>query len=84
MNEDGTLKLNRSWKVKSFTKGLELFQIIGNVAEAEGICPLFMVHSSLWALLPTLHLFTRNVWSVSLFWSIQVIIQIFILLVGTM
>ncbi|OAY29106.1 pterin-4-alpha-carbinolamine dehydratase 2, mitochondrial isoform X3 [Manihot esculenta] len=39
VNEDGTLKLNRSWKVKSFTKGLELFQIIGNVAEAEGHHP---------------------------------------------
>ncbi|XP_012091912.1 pterin-4-alpha-carbinolamine dehydratase 2, mitochondrial isoform X2 [Jatropha curcas] len=35
VNEDGTLKLNRSWKVKSFTKGLELFQLVGNVAEAE-------------------------------------------------
>uniref|UniRef100_A0A2P2JNJ2 4a-hydroxytetrahydrobiopterin dehydratase n=1 Tax=Rhizophora mucronata TaxID=61149 RepID=A0A2P2JNJ2_RHIMU len=39
VNEEGTLKLNRSWKVKSFTKGLELFQLVGNVAEAEGHHP---------------------------------------------
>ncbi|KAL9346415.1 hypothetical protein Peur_061268 [Populus x canadensis] len=32
-------KLNRSWKVKSFTKGLELFKLVGNVAEAEGHHP---------------------------------------------
>lgn len=31
------MKLQRSWKVKSFTKGLEFFQLIANVAEAEGI-----------------------------------------------
>jgi 4a-hydroxytetrahydrobiopterin dehydratase len=37
VNENGTLKLNRSWKVKSFTKGLELFQLVGNVAETEGM-----------------------------------------------
>lgn len=37
MNEGGVLKLNRSMKVKSFTKGLELFQLIAGVAEAEGI-----------------------------------------------
>ena len=40
MNENGTLKLNRSWKVKSFTKGLELFKLVGNVAEAEGMYAL--------------------------------------------
>ncbi|KAG6793530.1 hypothetical protein POTOM_002741 [Populus tomentosa] len=39
VNENGTLKLNRSWKVKSFTKGLELFQLVGNVAETEGHHP---------------------------------------------
>ncbi|KAF5191358.1 Pterin-4-alpha-carbinolamine dehydratase 2 protein [Thalictrum thalictroides] len=33
------LKLNRSWKVKSFTKGLDLFQVIAEVAEAEGHHP---------------------------------------------
>ncbi|XP_021644372.2 pterin-4-alpha-carbinolamine dehydratase 2, mitochondrial [Hevea brasiliensis] len=43
VNEDGKLKLNRSWKVKSFTKGLELFQLVGNVAETEGIYPSFML-----------------------------------------
>lgn len=62
MNEAGLLKLNRSWKVKSFTKGLELFQAIADVAEAEGMsiffhansgcfystsCPLTSVHISL-------------------------------------
>ncbi|KAJ8761296.1 hypothetical protein K2173_001352 [Erythroxylum novogranatense] len=39
VNEDGILKLNRTWKVKSFTKGLELFQLVGNVAELEGHHP---------------------------------------------
>ncbi|CAK9139270.1 unnamed protein product [Ilex paraguariensis] len=39
VNEDGTLKLHRSWKVKSFTKGLEFFQAVANVAEAEGHHP---------------------------------------------
>ncbi|XP_038722158.1 pterin-4-alpha-carbinolamine dehydratase 2, mitochondrial-like [Tripterygium wilfordii] len=39
VNEDGTLKLQRSWKVKSFTKGLELFKLVGDVAEAEGHHP---------------------------------------------
>ncbi|CAK9151533.1 unnamed protein product [Ilex paraguariensis] len=37
VNEDGMLKLHRSWKVKSFTKGMEFFQVVANVAEAEGI-----------------------------------------------
>lgn len=37
VNEEGKLKLSRSWKVKSFTKGLEFFQMVANVAEAEGI-----------------------------------------------
>lgn len=39
VNEGGVLKLNRSMKVKSFTKGLELFQLIAGVAEAEGHHP---------------------------------------------
>ncbi|PIA30091.1 hypothetical protein AQUCO_05700065v1 [Aquilegia coerulea] len=39
VNDSGILKLNRSWKVKSFTKGLELFQVVGEVAEAEGHHP---------------------------------------------
>uniref|UniRef100_A0A7N0UUD8 4a-hydroxytetrahydrobiopterin dehydratase n=1 Tax=Kalanchoe fedtschenkoi TaxID=63787 RepID=A0A7N0UUD8_KALFE len=38
-NEGGTLKLNRSWKVKSFTKGLDFFQAVAEVAEAEGHHP---------------------------------------------
>ncbi|CAN4123720.1 unnamed protein product [Withania somnifera] len=36
VNDGGTLKLHRSWKVKTFTRGLELFQEVANVAEAEG------------------------------------------------
>lgn len=47
MNETDTLKLNRSWKVKSFTKGLELFQAVADVAEAEGITFCFHSNSSL-------------------------------------
>ncbi|XP_065876910.1 pterin-4-alpha-carbinolamine dehydratase 2, mitochondrial isoform X2 [Euphorbia lathyris] len=39
INEDGVMKLNRSWKAKSFTKGLELFQLVADVAEAEGHHP---------------------------------------------
>ncbi|KAK9267124.1 hypothetical protein L1049_009543 [Liquidambar formosana] len=39
VNEDGKLKLNRSWRVKSFTKGLEFFQVVADVAEAEGHHP---------------------------------------------
>lgn len=45
VNDGGTLKLHRSWKVKTFTKGLEFFQEVANVAEAEGICT--RVYSSL-------------------------------------
>ncbi|GAB4831572.1 Pterin-4-alpha-carbinolamine dehydratase 2, mitochondrial [Ancistrocladus abbreviatus] len=37
--EGGKLKLTRSWKVKSFTKGLEFFGAIADVAEAEGHHP---------------------------------------------
>lgn len=36
LNEGNVFKLNQSWKVKSFTKGLELFQLVAEVAEAEG------------------------------------------------
>ncbi|XP_041027151.1 pterin-4-alpha-carbinolamine dehydratase 2, mitochondrial [Juglans microcarpa x Juglans regia] len=39
VNESGMLKLNRSWRVKSFTKGLELFTRVAVVAEAEGHHP---------------------------------------------
>ncbi|GLU13931.1 hypothetical protein SLE2022_305340 [Rubroshorea leprosula] len=39
INEGGMLKLNRSWKVKSFMKGLELFKLVADVAEAEGHHP---------------------------------------------
>ncbi|KAK4789167.1 hypothetical protein SAY86_020486 [Trapa natans] len=39
LNEGGVLKLNRTWKVKSFTKGLELFQLVARVAEVEGHHP---------------------------------------------
>ncbi|GMN43354.1 hypothetical protein TIFTF001_012558 [Ficus carica] len=35
ITEDGPMKLSRSWKVKSFTKGLELFKLVADVAEAE-------------------------------------------------
>ncbi|KAK9086050.1 hypothetical protein Sjap_026461 [Stephania japonica] len=39
VNEGDTLKLNRYWKVKSFKKGLEFFQIVADIAEAEGHHP---------------------------------------------
>ncbi|XP_044496802.1 pterin-4-alpha-carbinolamine dehydratase 2, mitochondrial-like [Mangifera indica] len=39
VKEDGILKLNRSWKVKSFTKGMDFFKFVANVAEAEGHHP---------------------------------------------
>ncbi|KAL8130344.1 hypothetical protein V2J09_019499 [Rumex salicifolius] len=39
VNEEGKLKLSQTWKVKSFTNGLELFQAVANVAEAEGHHP---------------------------------------------
>ncbi|KAI8003103.1 hypothetical protein LOK49_LG08G00482 [Camellia lanceoleosa] len=35
VNEGSRLKLSRSWKVKTFFKGLEFFQAIAYVAEAE-------------------------------------------------
>ncbi|KAJ4768765.1 Transcriptional coactivator/pterin dehydratase [Rhynchospora pubera] len=39
ITDNDVMKLQRSWKVKSFTKGLEFFQLIANVAEAEGHHP---------------------------------------------
>ena len=33
------MKLSRSWKVKTFLKGLEFFEAVANVAEAEGHHP---------------------------------------------
>ncbi|KAE9454638.1 hypothetical protein C3L33_13472, partial [Rhododendron williamsianum] len=39
VNEGGRLRLSRSWNVKTFLKGLEFFQAVANVAEAEGHHP---------------------------------------------
>ncbi|KAK3205953.1 hypothetical protein Dsin_019999 [Dipteronia sinensis] len=39
VDEGGILKLNRSWKVKSFTKGLDFFKLVADLAEAEGHHP---------------------------------------------
>ncbi|KAG5517143.1 hypothetical protein RHGRI_037784 [Rhododendron griersonianum] len=39
VNEGGRLRLSRSWKVKTFLKGLEFFEAVANVAEAEGHHP---------------------------------------------
>ncbi|KAE9610378.1 hypothetical protein Lal_00006807 [Lupinus albus] len=39
VNESGVLKLRQSWTVKSFTKGLEFFKIVANLAENEGHHP---------------------------------------------
>ncbi|KAF7123229.1 hypothetical protein RHSIM_Rhsim12G0043000 [Rhododendron simsii] len=39
VNESGRLRLSRSWKVKTYLKGLEFFQAVANVAEAEGHHP---------------------------------------------
>jgi len=36
---DGVLQLNRSWKAKSFVKGLEILKKVADVAEAEGHHP---------------------------------------------
>ena len=36
-NDNGTLKLHRSWTVKSFTKGLDFFKRVADIAESEGI-----------------------------------------------
>ncbi|THG04533.1 hypothetical protein TEA_028896 [Camellia sinensis var. sinensis] len=42
VNDGGRLKLSRSWKVKTFLKGLEFFQAIAYVAEAEDFYFFFM------------------------------------------
>ncbi|XP_074272452.1 pterin-4-alpha-carbinolamine dehydratase 2, mitochondrial-like [Silene latifolia] len=39
VNEGEKLKLSRSWKVKTFVKGLEFLQAIADVAETEGHHP---------------------------------------------
>ncbi|KAI3466797.1 hypothetical protein Pfo_023460 [Paulownia fortunei] len=39
VNEDGTQKLHRSWKVKTFVKGMEFLRLVADVAEAEGHHP---------------------------------------------
>ncbi|XP_004295423.1 PREDICTED: uncharacterized protein LOC101302052 [Fragaria vesca subsp. vesca] len=39
ISESGLLKLKKSWRVKSFTKGLEMFKLVADVAEAEGHHP---------------------------------------------
>ncbi|ONI10903.1 hypothetical protein PRUPE_4G075000 [Prunus persica] len=39
VSEGDALRLKKSWKVKTFTKGLELFKLIADVAEAEGHHP---------------------------------------------
>lgn len=36
LTESGIMKLHRSWKVKNFIHGLEFFQLIADVAEAQG------------------------------------------------
>lgn len=38
-NDNDTLKLHRSWRVKSFTKGLDFFQRVADIAESEGHHP---------------------------------------------
>ncbi|XP_010460754.1 PREDICTED: uncharacterized protein LOC104741567 [Camelina sativa] len=38
-NDNDTLKLHRSWTVKSFTKGLDFFKRVADVAESEGHHP---------------------------------------------
>ncbi|OAY69579.1 putative pterin-4-alpha-carbinolamine dehydratase [Ananas comosus] len=39
LTESGIMKLHRSWKVKNFIHGLEFFQLIADVAEAQGHHP---------------------------------------------
>uniref|UniRef100_A0A453PMM2 4a-hydroxytetrahydrobiopterin dehydratase n=2 Tax=Aegilops tauschii subsp. strangulata TaxID=200361 RepID=A0A453PMM2_AEGTS len=46
-NEGDILKLHRAWKVKSFAKGLEFFQLVAAVAEEEGspfFCSVLRIH----------------------------------------
>ncbi|CAN8313629.1 unnamed protein product [Cochlearia groenlandica] len=38
-NDNGTLKLHRSWVTKSFTKGLDFFKRVADIAESEGHHP---------------------------------------------
>lgn len=35
-NDNDRLKLHRSWIVKSFTKGLDFFKRVADIAESEG------------------------------------------------
>lgn len=37
VNENESWKLHRSWKVKTFVKGMEFLRLVADVAEAEGI-----------------------------------------------
>ncbi|GAA0163493.1 dehydratase [Lithospermum erythrorhizon] len=46
VNEGGILKLQKTYKVKTFLKGLEFFQLVAGVAEAEGHHP--DLHLSNW------------------------------------
>ncbi|XP_031130671.1 pterin-4-alpha-carbinolamine dehydratase 2, mitochondrial [Ipomoea triloba] len=39
VNDGGILKLHRSWKVKTFIKGLNFFELVGCLAETEGHHP---------------------------------------------
>ena len=43
VREGDALRLQRSWTVKTFTKGLELFKLIADLAEAEGIFKIVFV-----------------------------------------
>ena len=84
VNEGGVLKLNQSLKVKSFTKGLELFQLVAELAEAEGILHLVnkfvnMYNAVNWITWEAMFILWRN----NNFCSMQATIQIFILLDGT-
>lgn len=36
-NDNGILKLHQSWIVKNFTKGLDFFKRVADIAESEGI-----------------------------------------------
>ncbi|XP_072958705.1 pterin-4-alpha-carbinolamine dehydratase 2, mitochondrial isoform X2 [Typha angustifolia] len=38
-SDNGTLKIYKSWKMKSFMKGVEFFQLVADVAEADGHHP---------------------------------------------
>ncbi|KAJ8439183.1 hypothetical protein Cgig2_029721 [Carnegiea gigantea] len=40
VKESDKLKLSQSWTLKTFTKGLELFQAVADVAEAKGVAVL--------------------------------------------